>query len=317
MKAFWAVVGLLMVGAAVYLVTQRPFRSDPADTNMVPISGAVPQKFEQIPMGPWQDRSVPPASAIKDKPGPAPLPAATPVVEEAKPQQVTVAPSIDTTPASGSKPAADVKAPSPTGPAKPVESSPSAPQAKPTEAGPSETKPSDAKPAEGAKAADPLAAKIVTKDDGSMLVDDKFVVRGKGTAEEPYKVTWDQLLSAQDDYVPKDGRKKIPGRISMLDGKWVEVTGYIAFPVMAETQDEALSMMNQWDGCCIGVPPTPYDAIEVRLKTPATGNARMTTYGSMKGKFKVDAHLVGGWLVGLYVMDSASMGSQSYGGFAP
>jgi hypothetical protein len=86
---------------------------------------------------------------------------------------------------------------------------------------------------------------------------------------------------------------------------------------MAETQDECLSMMNQWDGCCIGVPPTPYDAVEVRLKDPATGSARLTSYGTVKGKFKVDPHLVGGWLVGLYVMDSAEMKPQSYGGFAP
>jgi hypothetical protein len=162
-----------------------------------------------------------------------------------------------------------------------------------------------------------MAASIVTKEDGSMVVDGKYVLRGKGTEAEPYKVTWDQLLSAQDDYVPKEGRKKIPGRISMLNGAWVEVTGYIAFPVMAESQDEALAMMNQWDGCCVGVPPTPYDAIEVRLKRPAEGNARMTTYGAMKGKFKIDPHLVGGWLVGLYVMDSAALTPQSYGGFAP
>ena len=30
--------------------------------------------------------------------------------------------------------------------------------------------------------------------------------------------------------------------------------------------NEALVMLNQWDGCCIGVPPTPYDAVEVRLR---------------------------------------------------
>ncbi len=161
------------------------------------------------------------------------------------------------------------------------------------------------------------APKIETKDDGSLLVDGKYKLKGKGTEAEPYRLTWDLLVSAQDDYVPKEGRKEIPGRIGMLDGKWLEITGYIAFPLMADSSDECLSMMNQWDGCCIGIPPTPYDAIEVRLTKVVEGDARMTTFGTVRGKFKVDPHLVGGWLVGLYAMDQASLTAQTYGGFAP
>jgi hypothetical protein len=103
----------------------------------------------------------------------------------------------------------------------------------------------------------------------------------------------------------------------MLDGKWVEITGNIAFPLMAESADECLSMLNQWDGCCIGIPPTPYDAIEVRLKQPAEGKARLATYGVIKGRMKVEPALIGGWLTGLYLMDRATMTPQGYGGFAP
>ncbi|MEX2217508.1 MAG: hypothetical protein WD749_02005 [Phycisphaerales bacterium] len=161
------------------------------------------------------------------------------------------------------------------------------------------------------------AAKIEKREDGSVLVDGRFLLRGEGTAESPYQVTWDQLLSAQDDYIPKEGRKKIPERIAMLDGKVVELTGHIAFPVMSETEDECLSMMNQWDGCCIGIPPTPYDAVEVRLRDAVDSKERLTTYGSVKGTLKVEPHLVGGWLVGLYVMDDAELSPTSFGGFAP
>jgi hypothetical protein len=103
----------------------------------------------------------------------------------------------------------------------------------------------------------------------------------------------------------------------MLDGKWIEITGYVAFPLMVDAPDECLSMMNQWDGCCIGVPPTPYDAVEVRLTEPVSGNARLTTYGTVRGRFKVDPHLVGGWLVGLYLMDETTLTPQTYGGFSP
>jgi hypothetical protein len=160
-------------------------------------------------------------------------------------------------------------------------------------------------------------AKAEQKPDGSLLVDGKYVVKGKGTKEEPYKVTWDHLVSAQNEYAPKDGRKTIPARIQALNDTWVELTGYVAFPLMSSESDELLSMMNQWDGCCIGIPPTPYDAIEVRLVAAVSGNARLTTYGTVKGKFKVDPHLVGGWLVGLYVMDDTTLTPVSYGGIAP
>jgi hypothetical protein len=188
--------------------------------------------------------------------------------------------------------------------------------AKATVPGPEESKPTKPAEAQAAKVVG-AAAKIETKSDGSLLVDGKYKIAGKGTEGEPYKLTWDQLVSAQDDYVPKDGRKEIPGRIAMLDGKWIEITGYVAFPLMADSSDELLSMLNQWDGCCIGIPPTPYDAIEVRLTKPVEGNARMATFGTVRGKFKVDPHLVGGWLVGLYAMDQAIMTPQTYGGFAP
>jgi hypothetical protein len=160
-------------------------------------------------------------------------------------------------------------------------------------------------------------AKAELKPDGSLLIDGKYVVKGKGTKADPYKVTWDQLVSAQNEYAPKEGKKTIPARVTALNDKWVDITGYVAFPLMSTESDELLSMMNQWDGCCIGIPPTPYDAIEVRLASAVSGNARLTTYGSISGKFKVDAHLVGGWLVGLYVMDDAKLTPVSYGGIAP
>jgi len=177
----------------------------------------------------------------------------------------------------------------------------------------------EAKAAAGVKDPTPadLGVKIETRADGSMLVEGSYLIKGEGTKEKPYVVTWEHMLSAQESYAPKEGKKEIPGRIRMLDGKWVKVTGHVAFPLMAQSADELLAMMNQWDGCCIGVPPTPYDAVEVRLVSPVSGKARMATYGSVTGKFRVDPHLVGGWLVGLYVMDQATLAPEGYGGFAP
>jgi outer membrane biosynthesis protein TonB len=158
-------------------------------------------------------------------------------------------------------------------------------------------------------------AKIEKKDDGTLLVDGKYVVKGEGTKEKPYEVTWEMLTSAQDDYDPRKGKKQVPGRIAMLDGKWVRISGYIAFPLYVDQPKELLSMLNQWDGCCIGVPPTPYDAIEVRLTGVVPKDDRLATSGVVTGKLGIKPYLVGDWLVGLYIMDDATMTTKQYGGF--
>lgn len=158
-------------------------------------------------------------------------------------------------------------------------------------------------------------AKIEKKDDGSLLVDDKFVVKGEGTKEKPYEVTWEMLISAQDVYDPRKGQKKLPGRVMMLDGKWVKLTGYVAFTLYVEEPKELLSMLNQWDGCCIGVPPTPYDAVEVRLADKVSKDDRLATFGVVTGKLSVKPYLAGDWLVGLYLMDDATFQAKRFGGF--
>ncbi len=147
--------------------------------------------------------------------------------------------------------------------------------------------------------------------DGTTLVDNRFVIKGDGTQASPYEVTWEQLMSAQETYKPRLGLKVIPGRLNLLHDKWVKVSGYVAFPVMAQGPDEMLMMLNQWDGCCIGVPPTPYDAIEVKLKSPAEGETRLLVMGSVTGKLQVDPYLVKDWLVSLYLMDEAVVTKQS------
>lgn len=157
----------------------------------------------------------------------------------------------------------------------------------------------------------PAEATIVQRDDGSVLVDDRFVLKGAGTESDPVQITWEFLVSAQETYQPRLGRKHLPDRLKLVNNKWVSISGYIAFPIMASSADEMLMMLNQWDGCCIGVPPTPYDAIEVKLGTPATSRQKLAVDGSIKGILRVDPYLVRDWLVSLYLMDDARLLSDS------
>lgn len=175
----------------------------------------------------------------------------------------------------------------------------------------------NAKPAAaGTTDAQAKEAKIIKQDDGSMLVDDRFLIRGSGTQADPYRITWELLVSSEESYQPRLGRKIIPARVQMLHEKWVRISGFIAFPIMAQSPDEMLMMLNQWDGCCIGVPPTPYDAIEVKLKKAAVGDERLRTSAAITGILKVDPFLVRDWLVSLYLLDDGIL-SDTAGQAAP
>ncbi|MFM1823079.1 MAG: hypothetical protein RI967_1345 [Planctomycetota bacterium] len=147
--------------------------------------------------------------------------------------------------------------------------------------------------------------------DGAIAVDDAWTVRGDGSAEKPYEVSWEFLASAQEDYAPRLGEKKLPARIAFLSGKHVRISGYLAFPLVAPTASECLVMLNQWDGCCIGIPPTPYDAIEVKLAGAIKGWQRHSiNFGAVEGLFKVEPYLVENWLVGLYLLEGAKIDTE-------
>lgn len=145
----------------------------------------------------------------------------------------------------------------------------------------------------------------------AILADGKFLIRGDGSSDRPYEISWDLLVSASDSYIPRLGEKSIPQRIALLHGSHVVISGFVAFPLIATEASECLIMLNQWDGCCIGIPPSPYDAIEVKLSAPADNSKRHTVrVGSIQGILRIDPYVVEKWLVGLYTMDSATLSSD-------
>lgn len=159
-----------------------------------------------------------------------------------------------------------------------------------------------------------IPAMIERTDDGMVIVDGRYKLRGEGTKESPYDITWEMLTSAQQTFDPKSGKRKIPGAAAFIHRKFVRIRGYVSFPLQIKEPRELLSMLNQWDGCCIGVPPTPYDAIEVNLVKSVSGNARFATSGGITGKFLVKPYVTGDWLVGLYVINQATIESTDFGG---
>lgn len=172
-------------------------------------------------------------------------------------------------------------------------------------------------PAETAEAPAEFVAEslpVTTLDDGRLQIGDRFTIAGKGTKEEPYALPWDFLVAIREAYSPREGRKAIPDHFAFFEGKYVAISGYLQFPLASPEPTECLIMLNQWDGCCIGVPPTPYDAIEVALSVPATQAEKFAVEGRIVGKLDIDPYLVGNWLIGLYLLGDGTLdvsGSRS------
>jgi len=160
------------------------------------------------------------------------------------------------------------------------------------------------------EASDDVAAApipVVEREDGSLLIADTYVVRGEGTREKPYEMGLDLLISVQDVYNPRQGRDELPAGLNRFKGKRVRIVGNMLFPLWAEETDELLLMKNQWDGCCVGVPPTPYDAVEVKLSDAVDLSRMGSSYGPVEGTFDVEPYIRSNWLLGLYVMEDARL----------
>ncbi|MEM9066419.1 MAG: hypothetical protein AAGB51_13120 [Planctomycetota bacterium] len=154
---------------------------------------------------------------------------------------------------------------------------------------------------------------IETLPDGVIVIDDLHRVTGSGTEEDPYVTDWQLLMSASRVYKPKDDKLELPGWVKLFEGKRVKVQGFLAAPLFGGETDEILSMLNQWDGCCIGVPPTPYDAIEVKLSEPVpVFGLHASPTGTVVGVFRTDPYVVNDWLVGLYLMEDAVVDVEGF-----
>jgi hypothetical protein len=121
---------------------------------------------------------------------------------------------------------------------------------------------------------------------------------------------WALLLSAVEAYDPRSGLTETPGWAERVNGKWVRISGFLAAPTVTGSTDEVLLMRNEWDGCCIGVPPTPYDSVEVRLDSSVALAQHRLHFGDVAGRFHFDPYLWKDWLVSLYVLEDARIAQQ-------
>lgn len=169
-----------------------------------------------------------------------------------------------------------------------------------------ETQSQQAAQTDAAEQVEEAAPSFELRGDGSFrIIEANVWVQGSGTASEPYVLGWDALKSIENIYDPKKGKDKLPDWLDFLDGKVVSIEGNTLVPVVATTTRELLIMKNPWDGCCIGVPPTPYDAVEVVLNHDVDFGNSAVGFGSVQGTFFLDPYIVDGWVLGLYIVEDA------------
>ena len=158
----------------------------------------------------------------------------------------------------------------------------------------------------GAKAA------IERIDHQTVRIDGKYVVRGSGSKSDPYQITWELLTSAARTVDASKSIYEVPGRIADLRGAWVQISGYWAPPLQVFQTKEAMFMLNKWDGCCIGLPPTPFDSIEATFTKPfAVQGQHLYRYGTIKGRLEIEPFAAGMFLLGFYRLHDAVMESTS------
>lgn len=296
MKTFWSIIAVLTLATLAVWFT-RPRAGAPTPTPSNASAPVVPVTPPPAPE-PQPEPTPAPTSASTAAPTPNPAPAASPEIEPAP------------TPAATHNAYHTANTPPPA--AAPEEITPktdSAPETK--TAGGAPTKSADATttepPADGAKFILGPATETKEEPDGWTRLDGRFLVRGKGTADDPLLLPWELLVSASETYRPRTGLKEMPRRVADLKGKHVKITGYALFPLLSSETTELLLMRNQWDGCCIGVPPTPYDAVEVKLAKPAERRDTFVTYVTLEGVLDVDPYVNRDFLLGLYTLSDGAL----------
>lgn len=152
----------------------------------------------------------------------------------------------------------------------------------------------------------PAGAAILTRmADGARLLDQLYIVRGEGTATDPLQVTWDLLLSASETFAPGAGRWEVPERLRWLEGKQLQIKGFLTSPTRAAKSDHLLLTWSALDACCLGPPPNACQAIEVKLQAPLTLERHVLIGVTVEGTFKLEPRMQGGLGVSLYRLNNA------------
>ena len=97
----------------------------------------------------------------------------------------------------------------------------------------------------------------------------------------------------------------MPKRLRWLDGKQLQIKGFLTSPTRANKSDHLLLTWSALDACCLGPPPNPCQAVEVKLESPITLDRHVLIGVTVEGTFKLEPRVIGGLGLSLFRLDNA------------
>lgn len=149
--------------------------------------------------------------------------------------------------------------------------------------------------------------------DGSLIVDKYWTITaGEGTADRPYTLAWDLLLSAQSSIDSAAETSELPARIKYLDGKEVIVMGFTVKSIVNGPSSDFVLNDRQMDNCPLCVARSVFATIQVKLKTPENIERGALHVFTVRGRFKA-APVVdeGARLYGVYSIENGEIISRA------
>lgn len=122
-----------------------------------------------------------------------------------------------------------------------------------------------------------------------------------------HKIAFQLLEKAKS--VSQGSDVRVPDDIQALDGRWVTITGNVLIPWVEQKVTQFVLAKNPWDGCCLGIPPGPYDSVSVRLREGSHLKDRFSAVQTLSGRFRVELERSEGYVTGLYKLVDAVEGA--------
>ena len=145
-------------------------------------------------------------------------------------------------------------------------------------------------------------------DDRTLELDGRFRIIGNGRADDPYRISWELLTSANAYIDPTVKALTPPPWVRALDGTYIEISGYYSTAVRVSAAKNLLLTLNRWDGCCIGLPPTPFDAIDMDMREPVMMQGlHLFRFATFRGRLVISPFETGGFLLGLYRLEDTTL----------
>ncbi|GMV81051.1 MAG: hypothetical protein AMXMBFR7_22350 [Planctomycetota bacterium] len=149
--------------------------------------------------------------------------------------------------------------------------------------------------------------RILRKPDGMLVLDDFYELRGSGTREDPYRVTWDLFVSALETAKPGDGTLAFPARLAFLKDMAVELRGYTVVAESSAARHEFILNRSVLDDCCLLPPTNIFEVVEVRSAQAGLLMPGIVNAVTVRGTLRIDPLIRHGQLAGVYVLEDAEL----------